>query len=131
MQFILAFSQLATIIQGILPMFAAAHAAAVPGASDTAIKNVSEAISVAQGIVSGVESIAATHAAAGNPALFGVDKLAIAQSIVQTGHDVMVKAGATTATFDQYWTPINSAISIVCAVSKATPRGQGTQHLIH
>ncbi len=118
MQFIFAFTQLASIIQGILPMFAAAHAAQVPGASNNAIKNVSEAIGVAQAVVSGVESMAAAHAAAGNPALTGVDKLAIAQSIVQTGHDALVKSGATTAAFDQYWTPISSAISVVCAASK-------------
>lgn len=121
MQFLLAFTQLASIIQGILPMFAAAHAASVPGASNNAIKNVQEAVGVAQSVVTGIESIAANHAAAGNPVMTGVDKLAIAQSIVQTGHDVLVKSGATTATFDEYWTPISAAISIVCAAKPQDP----------
>lgn len=116
MNFLLAFTQLASIVQSILPMFAAAHAAQVPGASNNGIKNVSEAVGVAQTVVSGVEQIAQAHAAAGNQKLTGTDKLAIAQSIVQTGHDVLVKAGATTATFDQYWSPINAAITAVCSV---------------
>jgi hypothetical protein len=127
MQFLFAFTKLASIIQGILPMFAAAHAAQVPGASNNGIKNVSEAIGAAQSVVAGVESIGTAHAAAGNPALSGVDKLAIAQSLVQTGHDVLIKSGATTATFDQYWTPINAAISVVCAASKAVQPVDSTQ----
>ena len=119
MSFLLAFGQLASIIQSILPMFAAAHAAAVPDASNNALKNVSQALSTAQMVVSGVEGIAQAATAAGKPGLTGTDKLAVAQQIVQTSHDMLVKSGATTATFDEYWTPINAAITAVCAAGKA------------
>ena len=108
-------SQIATVAQSFVPLFAVAHQAVTPDASNQGLAKASQVISAAQGLIAVGEAEAAKAVSAGAAAPTGLQKLAVAQSAVQSAHDLVVQSGGTTATFDEIWTPLNAAITAICA----------------
>ena len=110
---------IATAAQQFIPLLAIAHTTTTPDASNAALANTSKIITAAQQLVAVGESAAASATASGATAPTGIQKLAIAQAAVQQAHNIATANGATTATFDAVWTPLNLAITAVCAANKS------------
>lgn len=104
----------------IIPIIAAAHKQADPTAKNTALDNASKLIQVVTPLVQAGETISAAGVAAGQPALTGVQKLAIAQDSLQKAHDMVQAVGGTTETFDSYWGQVSPVITAICAVNKVS-----------
>ena len=111
-------AQIASIAQSIFPLFAMAHKAADPTASNAALSNASQVITAAQGLVAIGEQAAAGIVATGGVSPTGAQKLAVVQAAVQQAHSLVAANGGTTVAFDQVWNPLNDAITQICAASK-------------
>jgi hypothetical protein len=124
MSFLSILSGLTSLINAasaILPVVAAARKQADPSVSNAGLENTTKIIQIVTPLVQAGEAVSAAGVAAGQPALTGAQKLAIAQDSVAQAHALVQAAGGTTHTFDEYWVPINAAISAICAVSKTNP----------
>ena len=118
LQFLASMASILNTASALIPMVAAARSTADPTVSNAGLENISKVIEIAKPLVAAGEAVSSAAVASGKPALSGTDKLAIAQTAVSQAHAMVTAAGGTTQTFDEYWVPINAAITAICAANK-------------
>ena len=99
----------------VIPMLAAANSVIHPDASNAALKNSAITLSLATSIVSDIEKVSSGKT--------GVEKLELAQNAATHAHDKLVQAGITNQSFEEFWNPLNEAITVICAVGKTVKSG--------
>ena len=125
-------SQVASIAQSFVGMFAAAHTAADPTATNqaltTAAKVATATQTAAQDLYAIGEQTAAAQVSNGGTPLTGAQKLATVYAIAQEAHTaaMSVATGGALVTFNDVWGGVNTAITAIAATNKPVKLEQMT-----
>lgn len=109
MAFIDEIGKVLSTAKSLLPLVAIANPQAASG-----IASVEAIMAVVKPLVDEIDAIATQKP------MSGPEKLAMAQNAIQSSIALAQKAGVTSATFDQYWTFVEPAITAICAAKKTT-----------